>query len=119
MDASAVPAVLHSIHYHLVATFLHNFMCKKHHWCTHTLHTFSQIKMRRDTRASAEHQLSHSIYGNWNHGITVMGGIICLGGLVSTPRNMLLCIAQFCPSLYPVDNNVHIQTNRRLFNGSK
>ena len=77
--ASAVPAVLHSIHYHF-NIFAQNFMCK-HHWC---MHTFSQIKMRRDAKVRAEHQLSQSIYGNWHLGMTAMGGIICLGGLVST-----------------------------------
>ena len=49
---------------------------------------FHKIKMHRGEQEGAKHQLRMAVLGNWRDGVVAMGGVICMGGLVSNYKRL-------------------------------
>ena len=48
--------------------------------------------MYRADSDSAKHQLQMAILSNWRDGVVAMGGVICVGGLVSNYNTLVLWV---------------------------
>ena len=51
--------------------------------------------MYRGDAESAKHQLQMAVLGNWRDGVVAMAGVICVGGLVSNYKRLVLWVGGY------------------------